>query len=279
MFKIKSCIKLSAQHVVLKVPRPVMGEKPVDTTGIIVYERVRDFISGTGDNQQNLSTSQQVNNTVKICEVGAGNSGIITSFKGGHLFAIEPSENCREVLKEKGVTVLGKSINSIIKNMRFDIILMRHVLEHIYYPTKLLDDIVSLMSDNGILYIAVPNILIPNYLGNFTYPHISYFSTYSLATLCQRSGFEICRMQEADDEIWCILKKKKNNKSKKKIKMSKEVLEDTKKLLSKNVEEAKRIFQMYNSYPLLFKRTMMRIISHIIPLALLMRIYNRRSKT
>ena len=135
------------------------------------------------------------------------------------------------------------------------------------------------MFDNGILYIAVPNILVSNYLGSFTYPHISHFSTYSLAMLCQRSGFEICRMQEADDEIWCILKKKKNDKLKKKIKMSKEALKETKNLLSKNIEETKRIFQMYNSYPRLLKRTMIRIISHIIPLTLLMRIYDRRSKT
>ncbi len=263
-------------------PRSVKGEKPVNDMGMITYNRVWGFISDSSDAQHSSSNYfNKIDSNIKICEVGAGHGDIITSFQGGQLFAIEPSENCLEILKQKGVTVLGKSINSINDNMNinFDIILMRHVLEHIYYPKKLLDDIIPLMSDNNILYAAVPNILTPNYLNSFTYPHISYFSTYSLAILCQSAGFEMCKIQEADDEIWCILKKKKNDKSKKKIKTSKEALQDSKNLLSKNIEETKCIFQFYNSYPRLLKRTTMRIISHIIPLALLMHIYDRRSKT
>lgn len=254
-------------------PRSTKGEKPVNTTGIITYNRVWGFISLSSNVQQDSTIDfNKTYNKIKICEIGAGHGDIITSFKGGQLFAIEPSEDCQEVLKQKRVTVLGKSINSINDNVNinFDIILMRHVLEHIYYPKKLLDDIVSLMSDNGILYVAVPNILTPNYLNSFSYPHISYFSKYSLTYLCQRAGFEMCKIQEEKDEIWCILKK---------IRMSKEEsLQDSKNLWGKNIEWTRRVFQTYKNYPQLLKRSIVRIISNIIPLGLLIDIYERRNK-
>lgn len=254
-------------------PRPVKSEKPVNATGMITYNRVRSFISHSSDAQHNSDVDyNKTDNQIYICEVGAGNGDVITSFEGGQLFAIEPSENCREVLKEKGITVLGKSINSINDNVNinFDILLMRHVLEHIYYPKKLLDDIISLMSDNGILYVAVPNILTPNYLNSFTYPHISYFSKYSLTYMCQRAGFEVCEIQEENDEIWCILKK---------IRMSKEKSpQDRKDLLMENIEETKRVFQIYKNYPKLLKRSTTRIISKFMPSGLLTSIYERRNK-
>jgi len=254
-------------------PRLAKGEKPVNTAGMITYNRVWDFISHSSNAQHSSSNYfNKIDSKIKICEVGAGYGDIITLFKGVQLYAIEPSENCREVLKQKGVMVLGKSINSINDNanINFDIILMRHVLEHLYYPKKLLEDIVSLISDNGILYVAVPNILIPNYLNSFTYPHISYFSKYSLTYLCWCVGFEVCKIQEEKDEIWCILKK---------IRMSKEEsLQDNKNLWGKNIEWTRRVFQTYKNYPQLLKRSIVRIISNITPLGLLIDIYKRRSK-
>lgn len=254
-------------------PRSVKGQKSVNDIGPITYKRVCDFISHTSDEQQNSSIFNKIDNKVKICEVGAGHGDIITSFKGGELFAIEPSENCREALKKKGLTVIGKSINSINKNITFDIILMRHVLEHIYYPKKLLDDIIPFLSDNGILYIAIPNILIPNYLNNFIYPHISYFSKYCLTYLCQSAGLEVCGIQEEEDEIWCTLKK--NMKT---DKAGSRQDRDSKKLWEENIKATKNTFRAVNNYPLLLKRTTMRIISHIMPLGLLTSIYERRNK-
>lgn len=254
-------------------PRSVKGEKPVNATGMTTYNRVWGFISHPSDaRQRSANYFNKIAGKIKICEVGAGHGDIITSFKSGQLFAIEPSENCREVLKRKGVTVLGKSINSINDNtdINFDIILMRHVLEHIYYPKTMLEGIIPLLSDDSILYIAVPNILTSNYLDSFTYPHISYFSKYSLTYMCQRAGFEVCEIQEENDEIWCILKKIRVNKE--------ECLQNRRDLLVENIEETRRISKMYNNYPLLLKRTITRIISHIIPLGLLTSIYERRNK-
>jgi len=252
-------------------PISVKGEKPVNTIGVLTYNRVWGFISHSSDAQHSLAADfNKTGSKINICEVGAGHGDIITSFKGANLFAIEPSENCRNNLRQKGITVIGKSINSINKNIKFDIILMRHVLEHIYYPKKLLDDIIFLLSDNGIFYIAVPNILVPNYLDSFTYPHISHFSKYSLTYLCQHAGFEVCKIQEENDEIWCILKKIRMNKEKS--------LQDNKNLLGKNIEETRRVFQTYKNYPKLLKRSTMRTISNIIPLRLLMYIYERRNK-
>ena len=88
--------------------------------------------------------------------------------------------------------------------------------------------------------------------------------------MCQRAGFEVCEIQEENDEIWCILKK---------IRMGKEEsLQDRKDLLVENIEETKQFFQIYKNYPKFLKGSMMRIISNSMPSRLLTSIYERRNK-
>ncbi|MGB1103629.1 MAG: class I SAM-dependent methyltransferase [Crocinitomicaceae bacterium] len=46
-------------------------------------------------------------------------------------------------------------------NERFDLIIMRHVLEHFLDPLTVLKRIREVLSEDGVLYIAVPNNLNP----------------------------------------------------------------------------------------------------------------------
>jgi SAM-dependent methyltransferase len=241
---------------------------------MITLERVKKFLA-KNDSCVDFSMTDI---KPRICEIGAGQGDVISKFEGGDLFAIEPSEDCREILCKKGATVIGESIDASNKDIEFHIILMRHVLEHVYYPQEMLEDVSSLLSENGILYIAVPNLLVPHFLNMFTYPHVSYFSKYSLTYLCDRVGVKVCKIQDEKDEIWCILKRKIIDKSQKGVRPREEALQDRKNLLRRNIEETKRIFQTYKNYSQLLKRSMTRIISNITPLGLLTSIYERRNK-
>ncbi len=42
---------------------------------------------------------------------------------------------------------------------KYDVVFCSHVLEHIAYPQRLLQDIRSVLNENGILIVAVPNIM------------------------------------------------------------------------------------------------------------------------
>ena len=61
-----------------------------------------------------------------------------------------------------GVKILTNDVDNEIDDMHhgsFDLIVMRHVLEHLENPVTALKKIVNLLSKDGILYIAVPNSL------------------------------------------------------------------------------------------------------------------------
>lgn len=254
-------------------PRPTKDKKCVNDTGLITYKRVYHFFNNAIDTKHDL-TFQESRHKRRICEIGAGHGDIITSFKEwGDLFAIEPSENCRQVLSKKGVTVIGRFVTSINKNMTFNIVLMRHVLEHIYYPKNILKAIISLLPNNGILYIAVPNIFVPNFVNMFTYPHISYFSIYSLTYLCQLVGFEVLEIREDNDEIWCILSKDKY------VENPKNIINNENEILIKNISETRNIIQKNKFSMRLIERVIKRYISNIMPCKLLIHLYERRNKT
>lgn len=44
-----------------------------------------------------------------------------------------------------------------LKNYKWDLIMCCHVLEHVSYPVELLNEILSLLSQGGLLYIELPN--------------------------------------------------------------------------------------------------------------------------
>jgi SAM-dependent methyltransferase len=77
-----------------------------------------------------------------------------------------------------------------------DLVVCRHVLEHIPSPAAFLGDLHAALSNHPqtVLYIEVPNadaILDGSGLWDLIYPHCSYFSSSSLSNILRRSGFEV----------------------------------------------------------------------------------------
>ncbi len=84
---------------------------------------------------------------------------------------------------------------------QFDIVNMDNVLEHVMDPKILLQKIYNVLSDNGVLFVKVPNDF--SYLQEYFYKHgiidnpywvapiehISYFNKDGLINVCAASGF------------------------------------------------------------------------------------------
>lgn len=85
-------------------------------------------------------------------------------------------------------------------NKKYDIIILRHVLEHLEDVKTFLSDLIRGMiknSPNAKLFIEVPNIqptLNEFRTNDFVYEHISYFSFYSLKYLLTSLNLEIFEM-------------------------------------------------------------------------------------
>lgn len=81
-------------------------------------------------------------------------------------------------------------------------VLCRHVLEHLADPRNLLVELASVLhgQSDTVLYFEVPNatpILDGTSPWDLIYPHVSYFTTDSLARLFRRSGFRILNIGTA----------------------------------------------------------------------------------
>ena len=161
----------------------------------------------------------------RILDIGSGVGENLLHFKSlfkeSQLFAIEPSLESQIKLKEIDVTVIGSDVGTswdVEYKDQFDIIIMRHVLEHFLDPIKIMKKVRNALSSSGIVYIAVPNNLKP--VQNlekswFRNVHTYYFNKYSLGNLSKLIGLEILKIQEGDEfnkgEIYLIAKKSKIN--------------------------------------------------------------------
>ena len=150
--------------------------------------------------------------------VGAGLGSVLHLLKDRlpHLAcsAIEPTPGAQRHLREvKGFDVVAGDIESdweLGREGQYDVAIMRHVLEHLLDITSALDRIRTTLSDQGVAYIAVPDMMHPNgSLRHYWYrtPHVSYFSAQTLRHFLARSGLEVMDMVEEGHEVWCVVRK------------------------------------------------------------------------
>ena len=85
-----------------------------------------------------------------------------------------------------------------------DLILCRHVLEHVADPAGMLRSVRDGIADRAgtVLYLEVPNALLALRrlsVGDLIYEHVSYFLASSLRTVVEGAGFEILDLRECYD--------------------------------------------------------------------------------
>lgn len=81
---------------------------------------------------------------------------------------------------------------------RFECILFSHVLEHVFDPMPVLDAIREKLSDDGVLFIGTPNVLVPKrtlHPGLFGGDHVRLFSPRTLTAYLRRAGFRPIRIE------------------------------------------------------------------------------------
>ncbi|MBT0663020.1 class I SAM-dependent methyltransferase [Geobacter pelophilus] len=145
-----------------------------------------------------------------ILDIGAATGEFIkiAKDKGYAAEGIELSEYaCKEALAKNNVFLYNGTIDNYLKcnpNRLFDIVHMGHVFEHFANPDETLNSISSLLNENGILVIEVPNQfnsledLIRLYLikdkiqfTSMSLHHPYFYSKSGLLALVQRHGFQV----------------------------------------------------------------------------------------
>lgn len=133
-----------------------------------------------------------------LLEVGVG-SGSFLSHARREGFAPAgcdlSSAICRRVAQNTGVAVHCGSLDSFPASLRFDVIVMNHVLEHVADPRSLLSSALSRLKPDGILHLAVPNAAaweahLPGWTSYEPY-HLLYFTSATLGAAVADTGFEV----------------------------------------------------------------------------------------
>ena len=168
-----------------------------DVIGNNFFDRIKDVIA---QSQINVFKRKLGKTPVSIMDYSCGNGRFALAAKSAcpdaAVVAVDYPDNTPPSLVGTGVTYLS---NESFKNNNdtFDIIILRHVLEHSYNPLALLTTLSSKLHKGGIMYIEVPNrrsgcvSVFGQYWKNHYVPrHVFHFTAETLATLVKQASLE-----------------------------------------------------------------------------------------
>lgn len=133
-------------------------------------------------------------------ELGSGDGSLCKEFNraGISFVGIEPSKVlCQISSEQNSVETLNAYMNhelAITLGRNFDVVVVRHVLEHIDNFDDFFLALDECLKENGSLIIEVPylgDIISQKQFFAFFFEHLSYFSANSLAALLRKYGFYI----------------------------------------------------------------------------------------
>jgi len=136
----------------------------------------------------------------RLLDIGCG-TGWTTQFwneKGFDVTGLEPSRSRREIAEGKyGFPVIASYLEDARVEGKYDVVVLRHIIEHFADPKGLVNKAASFVAPGGVMLIIVPNI---RCLGrtlfdtNWTWVlpwHCNFFSPCALRCLVEQVGFKV----------------------------------------------------------------------------------------
>ena len=152
-----------------------------------------------------------INNTeARILDIGCSTGALLSLFKsrGYHnLLGLDPSFSCVKVANELyDIPAIAGDISSFSDSGTFDFIILSAVLEHLVDFEYSMKKIQSLLSDNGLLFIEVPDAerfheRISAPFQQFSVEHINYFSKNSITNLLATYSFSIVEIKQNESSL------------------------------------------------------------------------------
>jgi len=136
---------------------------------------------------------EHIDKYASILDIGCANGGLLKTLKDmgcNNLTGLDPSPACVNNLKESGINGVQGGLFDIenIKNNKYDCIILSHVFEHIRDLQSAVINLLSLLEENGIMYVEVPDAsrykdyyVVPYYY--FDSEHINHFDENALNNL------------------------------------------------------------------------------------------------
>lgn len=161
-----------------------------------IYQKVRTYTL-----KQKVKLITKHSNGKNHVDIGAGTGHFInaTTLAGFNSLGLEPDEDARK-LAESTHKVNIQPLENLydIEKKSVDVITMWHVLEHVYNLQKDLIQIESVLKDDGVLVVAVPNMNsydakhYKEYWAAYDLPiHLYHFTPNDINTLFEKHNMEV----------------------------------------------------------------------------------------
>lgn len=130
------------------------------------------------------------NKNQTVLELGCGYAQLSRSLNiKGRLVAIDYSKKAIDYLNKKNIEAYQGGIEILKKiNLKYDLIILSHVVEHFYNFYDELAEIIKYLNKNGIIYIEVPNLDSKYNLDQIQNAHNYYFTENTLIFNCSKLG-------------------------------------------------------------------------------------------
>ncbi len=142
----------------------------------------------------------------RILEIGGGAGALaqLLATKAAVVHLLEPSRSIAAGQFAGANIVLHQGLfpSRALDGMRFDVIVLRQVLEHVAEPAPFLAALRRHLDDGGVAYVEVPS---GEYIAewasavDFHYPHVQYYRRPQIETLFARAGLAVAETIEVKE--------------------------------------------------------------------------------
>lgn len=150
----------------------------------------------------------------RVLEVGCGTGEYLAALhevRGWSVMGLEPSPYAAQVARERGLEIVTGTLEEArLADEAFDLVILRHVLEHLPSPSHTLGEVRRLLADDGLCLLTLPDIgsWEARLIGRFWYEldlprHLYHFTKKSLLNLLAKHRFRVrCIGHSHSPNIW-----------------------------------------------------------------------------
>ncbi|VEJ19535.1 bifunctional 3-demethylubiquinone-9 3-methyltransferase/ 2-octaprenyl-6-hydroxy phenol methylase [Capnocytophaga canimorsus] len=168
-----------------------------------LFDKVYQAVKNINFKSKIRIISKYKNQKIQLLDIGAGTGDFVLSCKKQmhwEATGIEPNEKARQLAEKKQIRLLENYDD--LKEKSFDVITLWHVLEHIPDLENEIQKINSLLKEDGILIVAVPNYKswdaqhYKQFWAAYDVPrHLWHFSKTSIQKIFTPKGFQLLEIK------------------------------------------------------------------------------------
>ncbi len=149
-----------------------------------------------------------------LLDIGAGTGYFANEMKkrAWDVSAIEKNSQARQFIKDKwGIEAKDDETLSNLPGNSFDVITLWHVLEHLEHLNEVMEKLYSILKEDGILIIALPNSASYDarkykiFWGGYDLPrHLWHFNPETFKLLASQHGFEVKKTKRMPFDVFYV---------------------------------------------------------------------------